>query len=320
MEGHLVQADALQHAVGLVEDGAAGGLIHAAALHAHQTVLHDVDDADAVGAAQLVELQDDVLGAELLAIQGHGYALLKVQRHIGGHIRGLQGGDAHFQKAGLFVLGLVAGVLQVQTLMGQVPQVLVLGVVGLPVDLQRHIVGLGVFDLFLTGLDAPLTPGGDDGHVGGKVLDGQLEADLVVALAGAAVDDGVGPFLDGDVHQALGDAGAGGAGAQQVVLIHGAGLHGGDDEVVHIFLGEVQHIELGSAGLDGLLLQPLQLVGLTHVAGDGDDLAVIVILFQPGDDDGCIQTARVGENDFFDIGFIHDGFPPCVVFFVMGRL
>ena len=42
--------------------------------------------------------------------------------------------------------------------------------------------GLGVLDLFLPGLDVPLTPGGDDGHVGGEVLDGQLKADLVVEM------------------------------------------------------------------------------------------------------------------------------------------
>ena len=40
----------------LVQDGSAGSLVHAAALHADQTVLYDVDDADAVFAAQLIEL------------------------------------------------------------------------------------------------------------------------------------------------------------------------------------------------------------------------------------------------------------------------
>ena len=38
----------------------------------------------------------------------------------------------------------------------EVPEVLVLGVVGLPADLQGHVVGLGVVDLLVT-------PGGRDG-------------------------------------------------------------------------------------------------------------------------------------------------------------
>ena len=46
--------------------------------------------------------------------------------------------------------------------------------------------GLGVVDLLVTALDAPLTPRGDDGHIGGQRFQGQLKADLVVALAGAA--------------------------------------------------------------------------------------------------------------------------------------
>ena len=49
MLGIFIQGDHLQHLVGPVEDGAAGGLVDAAVLHAHQPVLHDVQQADAVG-------------------------------------------------------------------------------------------------------------------------------------------------------------------------------------------------------------------------------------------------------------------------------
>ena len=53
--------------------------------------------------------------------------------------------------------------------MAQMPQVLVLGVVGLTVDTQGNVVCLGVIDLFVTALDVPLTPRGDDGHFGGQL-------------------------------------------------------------------------------------------------------------------------------------------------------
>ena len=43
------------------------------------------------------------------------------------------------------------------------------------------------------------------GQLGREGLDGQLKADLVVALAGAAVADGVGALRFGDLHDALGD-------------------------------------------------------------------------------------------------------------------
>lgn len=45
-------------------------------------------------------------------------------------------GNAQLEEAGLIVLRLVGGVLEVETLVAQVPQVLILGVVGLTVDLQ----------------------------------------------------------------------------------------------------------------------------------------------------------------------------------------
>ena len=131
--------------------------------------------------------------------------------------------------------------------------------------------GLGVVDLLVTALDAPLTPRGDDGHIGGQRFQGQLKADLVVALAGAAVADGVGVLLLGDLGQRGGDAGTRVGGAQQVVLILGVGLQAGPDVVFDVVLLQVEDVQLGRAGLDGLLLQAVQLGALADVAGDSDD-------------------------------------------------
>ena len=194
--------------------------------------------------------------------------------------------------------------------MAQVPQVLVLGVVGLPADLQGYVVGLGVVDLLVTALDVPLPPGGDDGHIRGEPLDGQLKPHLVVALAGAAVGDGVGALRLGDLHQLLGNDGSCKGRAQQILLIAGAPLQGGDDDLVHHLVGEVCDVQLAGAGLDGLLLQPLQLVVLAYVTGYGDDLGVVVVFLQPGDDDGCIQSAGIGQHDLLDVFLIHNEFPP----------
>ena len=287
--------------MGVVQDGAAGGLVDAAALHAHQPVFHNIQQADAVGAAHLVQVLDEGNAVHLLAVDGGGDALLKVDGQVGGGVGRLLGGNAQLQKAFLVVLRLLRGQLQIEALMGQVPQVLVLGIVGLPADAQRDVVSLGVVDLLVTALDAPLPPGGDDGHVGGQRLEGQLEPHLIVALAGAAVADGVGALLDGNFRQTLGDAGPRMGGAQQVVLILGVRLQAGPDEVLHILLLQIQHIQLGRAGLDGLFLQTVQLGALAHITGNGDDLAVVVVLFQPGNDDGGVQPAGVGQHHLFDL-------------------
>ena len=180
-----------------------GSLVHAAALHAHQTVLDDVQQADAVLAADLVQVLDQLDSAHLLAVNSSGDALLEVEGEVGRGVGCLLGGNASSRKPGLIVLRLVGGVLEVETLVAQVPEVLVLGVVGLAVDLQGHVVRLGVGDLLLTRLDVPLPPRGDDGHIGSEVLDGQLKTHLIVALAGAAVGDGVRALLLGDLDEAL---------------------------------------------------------------------------------------------------------------------
>ena len=302
----LVQGDGLQNIDGLVQDGTAGSLVHAAALHAHQTVLHDIQQADAVLAAQLVQVLHQLHSAHLLAVNGSGNALFKVDGHIGRGVGSLLGADTQLQETGVVVLGLVGGALQIQALVAQMPQVLVLGVVGLAVDLQGDVVSLGVVDLFVTALDVPLTPGSNDGHIRAQGLESQLKTHLIVALAGAAVADGICAFLDGDIGQSLGDAGACKAGAQQVVLVLCTELQGGEDVVLHKVLLQIQNVQLGSAGSLGLFLQAVQLGALAHVTGNGDDFAVVVVFLQPGNDDGGIQTTGVGQHDFFDVFLFHN--------------
>ena len=185
--------------------------------------------------------------------------------------------------------------------MAQVPQVLVLGVVGLAADLQRDVVGLGVVDLLIAALDVPLAPRGDDLQVGCKVHDGQLKAHLIVALAGAAVADRIRTLGTGDLHHPLCQNGACKAGAQQIALVIGPGLHGGDDVILHKFVGQVFDVQLGCAACLGALLQAFQLTLLAHIAAHGNDLAVVVVLFQPRDDNGSVQTTGIGQHDLFDL-------------------
>ena len=182
--------------------------------------------------------------------------------------------------------------------MGEVPEVLVLGIVGLAADAQGDVVGFGVVDLVVTALELPDAPGSDDRHLRREGLDGQFKAHLIVALAGAAVGDGVRALLEGDLGDALGDDGARERRAQQVLaLVLRARLEGGEDVILDELLAQIFDIELGSAGLDGLFLQALQLRALPHVRGHGDDFAALVVLLEPGDDDGRVQTAGIGQND-----------------------
>ena len=120
------------------------------------------------------------------------------------------------------------------------------------------------------------------------------------------MDNGVRTFLQGDLYKALRDAGTCVAGAQQIVFIDSARFHTGNDIVIHIFIRQIQDIELGRTGLLCLLFQALELIRLSHIAGNGNDFAVVVVFLQPRDDDGGIQTAGICKNDLFDIRFIHN--------------
>ena len=116
-------------------------------------LFRSIQQADAVCAAQLVQVLHQLHSAHLLAVHGSGNALFKVDGHIGRGVGSLLGADTQLQETGVVVLGLVGGALQIQTLVAQMPQVLVLGVVGLAVDLQGDVVSLGVVDLLVTALD-----------------------------------------------------------------------------------------------------------------------------------------------------------------------
>ena len=93
--------------------------------------------------------------------------------------------------------------------MGDVPEVAVAGVDLLDGLGDGDAFFLGVFDggLARAKLEAVVFPGGDDGEFRAEGHVGQFEADLVVALAGGAVGDGVGILLVGDLDLVFGDEG-----------------------------------------------------------------------------------------------------------------
>ncbi len=63
-------------------------------------------------------------------------------------------------------------------------------------------------------------------------MDGHVEADLVVALAGAAVGDRVAAFAIGDLHEQLRDERPGEGGGQWIhALVEGVGLEAGPHEL-----------------------------------------------------------------------------------------
>jgi hypothetical protein len=176
--------------------------------------------------------------------------------------------------------------------------------VGIPrIDLllrrgNRNALRGRVVDGILAAADIPLTPRRDDGQFGRERGKRHLEAHLVVALAGAAVCERVGPDAVGHFDLTLGDEWTRHGGAEEVFpIVDGTGTERRENEVPDELFAEVFHIALLGARRERLVSDAAQLFrALSDVGGDADD-ACVVVLPQPRDDNGRVEAARIGEDN-----------------------
>ena len=189
-----VERERLDRAVRDMQDGAAGRLVDAARLHADEAVLDQIDAADAVVAAELVEPRQQRRRRQRLAVDRDRVALLEADLDDGRLVGRLLGRDGalidvrrRLDRRVLQHLALGGGVQQVGVDRERRLAALVLG--------DRDLVLLGELDQVAARLEVPFAPGRDHLDVGVERVVGELEAHLVVALAGGAMGDGVGAGL-----------------------------------------------------------------------------------------------------------------------------
>ena len=258
--------------------------------------------------AELVELREQRRGRQLLAVDRDRVAVLEIDRDDGrlvGRLLGIVGARidivGHVLRGVFQHLALGRGVQQVGVDRERRFAALVLG--------DRDLVLLGEFDQPGARGQVPFAPRRDHRHVGLERIIGQLEAHLVVALAGRAMSNGVGADLLGDLDLLLGDQRPRDRGAEQVLaLVHRVGAEHRKDVVAHEFLAQVLDedvLRLDAEQL-GLGARRLELLALAEIGREGHDLAAIGRL-QPLQDDRGIEPARIGEHDFLHVGFGHEG-------------
>ena len=175
---------------------------------------------------------------------------------------------------------------------------------------DRDLVLFGERDQILAALELPLAPRRDDPDSRLERVVAQLEAHLVVALAGGAVAHGIGARGARDVDLLLGDQRPRDRGAEQVdALIEGVGAEHREHIVAHELLAQILDEDVGrlDAEHQRLLARGLKLVALAEIGGERHHLGAVGLL-QPLEDDRGVEAARVGEDHFLDGLFWHEGF------------
>ena len=286
---HALQGDGLERPVRLNEGDGPGGLVDLTGLDAHEPVLHHVDTPHALGPGPAVELLDGLQRGDLPAVDGHRDALLEGEGHLVGQRRvgGVIGVDVDVLSGG------IPQVLEEPGLDGTPPDVLVDGEGVVLGGLDRQVVLLGVVDGDVAS-QRQVSHRGDAVHVGSHRGDGDLEADLVVTLAGAAVRHRVGTELAGRLDQVTGDDGPGERRDERVgSLVEGVGLESGHAVVVGELIAGVGDVGLDGAAVEGSLTDHLE-VGTpgehgTHLTAGG--------LADPADGNRRVQASGVGQDD-----------------------
>ena len=250
---------------------------------------------DAVAAADLGDALEQLDEAEALAVEADRHAALELDLHGLRLVGRLLGRRDELEDV---VVGRVREVLDPASLRGAAPEVVV-DRVGrdLGAALDGDPVLARVLDL-LVAAHLPAAHGRDDLQLGRERGDRGLDADLVVALAGAAVGDRVAAGLARVLDRELGDQRAPERGEQRVAAaVERVGLDRRQDEVAGELLARVDGEAVDRADPARLALDDLVvLAGLAEVDRQRDDLG-LVLVGDPLEHHARVQAARVEQQD-----------------------
>ncbi len=145
--------------------------------------------------------------------------------------------------------------------------------------------------------DVPFAPRCYDGQIRSKRSVSELEADLIVTLAGATVGERIRTHLPSDLNLSARNEGTAHRCAEEIFsTVNRSGSERGPDEVFDKLLPEVLDVALVRAGSNRFGAYALQLFSLADIRGDTNHPRAITLL-EPGDDDRCVEPAGVGEGN-----------------------
>ncbi len=228
-----------------MDDRGRRGLVDLPALDADEPIFDVVDAADAVSACHDVELLDQRDWVEPLAVERNGHAALEADDDLDriGCLRRVDGPAVNV------VARRHPGILQNSRFDRSAPQVHIDRVDRLLGYRDLDVPCLCVLDLLFARQTHADPHRGDDCERWVEGMGGDIEADLVVALAGAAVGDRLRSLLVGHLDKELGNQWASHGRGQRVdALVQGAGLDVRPAEVPHEALPGVDDISAHGPG------------------------------------------------------------------------
>ena len=271
-------------------------LAFARQLNGKELSYNNIQDANAVLCAKLVEFFEHSQRGQRFAVQFHSVALFEGEGDVFCFVWCILWTVADEIE---IIEWFIGRIFQIRAFVGKMEHVAVHGIWALLGDRHWNVVGVGEIDSVFAALDVPDAPWRDDLRFWAEGLDGELEAHLIVALAGSAVGDVVCPFLLGHFNQRLGDQRTGAAGAEQVAaFVDGATADHWINVIAHEFFLQISDVDLACAAGEGFVMNDIELVALTNIAANSDDFAVVVVFFQPRDDDGGVETTGISQYNF----------------------
>ena len=139
--------------------------------------------------------------------------------------------------------------------------------------------------------------GGNDFQLRSQTAEPDFEADLIVALAGAAVGDVSAAELLGGLHQMLHNERPGNGGDQRVLLhVHAVGPNSGQAVIIGEFVFGVNDDGFDGTTIEGALAHGFHvLAALTQVEGNGNDFTA-GHFGQVWDSDGGVEATGICED------------------------
>ena len=185
--------------------------------------------------------------------------------------------------------------------MGEMPDVAI-HAVRLVILRNGNPVLLCVRNLGCAGVKIPLAPRSDNLEIRCKRLHGQLEANLIVPLSRRAVCNRIRALTLGDIDERLCNHGTRKRRAEQIFpLVDGTRLERRPDIFLKEFLRQIDNIHLRCTGRERLVMHRCKLLALPDIGTGCNDLASVIVLLQPRDDDRGVKSAGIRKNYLFDL-------------------